>query len=657
MSTESSGSASGTSSGPISKVKRLLPHRIEDALSFSLLILIAVLPLLEAILRRFHTGIPHMTGYLQHLVLWISLIGGMITSREKRHLALTAGVERIGEPFRAWIQSATGFLSIALSLALCLASLSFALIGFDPDQKVGAIPVSLLALVMPLGFGVIAVRFITRLERGIRRLLPAAVGILLGLLLGWSSLFNFLYALFERISAVLAVREETAFAILDGLYTLNFTVSDALGPFVRGLSLLLLLLLVASALLGTPIFIVLGGAALLLFTRSGGALEIVPNEAYTMLTGGVIPAIPLFALAGFILSESKAGERLVRLFKALFGWLPGGLAITSILLCAFFTTFTGGSGVTILALGGLLSFVLIERGYPKRFSTGLLTGSGSIGLLFPPSLPIIMYGVMAQINIKELFVGGLLPGLVMIVVLAVLGIRSAIVNKVERVAFRVKDVLPSLRESIWEVLLPVIILVSYFSGFTTLVETAALAVVYVLIVGVVIKRDIKIADLPRVFAKCVPIIGGILIILAAAKGLSYYIVDAEIPTILTEWLQRYIHSKYVFLILLNVALLITGCFMDIFSAITVVAPLVIPLGVAYGVHPVHLGIIFLANLELGYLTPPVGLNLFLASYRFDEPLSKMYRNVIPFLLALLLAVLCITYVPWLTTGLLDVIHF
>jgi tripartite ATP-independent transporter DctM subunit len=257
--------------------------------------------------------------------------------------------------------------------------------------------------------------------------------------------------------------------------------------------------------------------------------------------------------------------------------------------------------------------------------------------------------VVGRVNIKELFLGGILPGSLMIAALAVLAVKNALASGVERVPFRTKEVLPALRESFWELLLPVVVLASFFTGFTTLVETSALAVVYILIVEVGIHRDIKISRLYMVFLKAVPIIGGVLIILAMAKGVSFFIVDAQIPLALVEWFQSHIQSKYVFLILLNLVLLLTGCLMDIFSAILIVAPLIIPLGNAYGVHPVHLGIIFLANLELGYLTPPVGINLFLASYRFNEPLLKIYRNILPFLLVLLVAVLLITYVPWLTT--------
>jgi tripartite ATP-independent transporter DctM subunit len=313
------------------------------------------------------------------------------------------------------------------------------------------------------------------------------------------------------------------------------------------------------------------------------------------------------------------------------------------------------SGVTILALGGLLSYILVESRYPRPFTTGLLTASGSIGLLFPPSLPIILYGVVAHVNIKHLFIGGMLPGAVMVVTLAILGVREALKSRVERPKLEPSKVLPALRGSLGEIALPVVIIVLFFSGITTLVETGAIAVVYALIVEVLIHRDIRFRDLHRVFLKAVPMMGGVLVILAAARGLSYFIVDAEIPLRLTEWCQTHVHSKYIFLVFLNLALLVTGCFMDIFSATMVVVPLIIPLGEAFGIHPVHLGIIFLANLELGYLTPPVGINLFLASYRFDTPLVKVYRQVVPFLIALLVAVLVITYVPWITVGVLDAV--
>ncbi|MFC2146904.1 TRAP transporter large permease, partial [Acidobacteriota bacterium] len=393
-----------------------------------------------------------------------------------------------------------------------------------------------------------------------------------------------------------------------------------------------------------------------LFARVGEPLEIIPNEAYSMLISHSIPAIPLFTVAGFLLSESKAGERLVRFFKAVFAWFPGGLAIMAILVCAFFTTFTGASGVTILALGALLSYVLINGKYKRRFSLGLLTASGSVGLLFPPSLPIIIYGVIAGVSIKDMFIGGIIPGFVMVAALVIFSIIYASKHKTERQPFNLKEAFSSIGGSVGEILLPIVIVLSYFGGLTTLEESAALAVIYVLIVEVFIHRDLKIKDLPGVIAKCIPIIGGVLMILSLAKGLSYYIVDAEVPMRLTEWVQASISSKYVFLLLLNIGLLITGCLMDIFSAIMVVVPLIIPLGSIFGIHPVHLGIIFLANMELGYMTPPVGLNLFLASYRFNEPMGKLYKDVLPFFFIQLAAVLLITYLPFLTTGLLSLFN-
>jgi tripartite ATP-independent transporter DctM subunit len=282
-----------------------------------------------------------------------------------------------------------------------------------------------------------------------------------------------------------------------------------------------------------------------------------------------------------------------------------------------------------------------------------VTASGSVGLLFPPSLPIIIYGVIAGVSIKDMFIGGIIPGFVMVTALVIFSIIYASKHKTERQPFNLKEAFSSVGGSVGEILLPIVIVLSYFGGLTTLEESAALAVIYALIVEVFIHRDLKIKDLPGVIAKCIPIIGGVLMILSLAKGLSYYIVDAEVPMRLTEWVQASISSKYVFLLLLNIGLLITGCLMDIFSAIMVVVPLIIPLGSIFGIHPVHLGIIFLANMELGYMTPPVGLNLFLASYRFNEPMGKLYKDVLPFFFIQLAAVLLITYLPFLTTGLLS----
>lgn len=324
----------------------------------------------------------------------------------------------------------------------------------------------------------------------------------------------------------------------------------------------------------------------------------------------------------------------------------------AILICAFFTTFTGASGITILALGPLLSFILVKGKYGVKFSNGLLTATGSIGLLFIPSLPVIIYGVTAQVNIMHMFAGGFLPGFLMVLTVIIYGMIYAKKTKVPKEDFNLKEAFRGLKGAVLEILLPIVVVVSYFGGIATLVECGAIAVIYALIIEVIIHRDIKINHLPRVMLKCMPVIGGVLMILALAKGLSYYIVDANIPVLLTEWTQSAISSKFVFLLLVILLLVITGCLMDIFSAIMVVAPLIIPLGDLFGMHPVHMGIIFLATMELGYLTPPVGLNLFLASYSFNQPMSKITRQVLPFLLIRLITVLLITFIPFFSTALL-----
>jgi tripartite ATP-independent transporter DctM subunit len=595
----------------------------ENAVASISLILIAILPALELVLRLFQTGVRGQAEYVKHLVLWLTFAGGLITSREGRHLALTAGMSLIGEPAQSWIRAATSAVSVAVSTALTVSSYRFVTLGFVASDTVGALPANFVLMIMPVGFALLAVRFVVSAPAGIRYRLTAASGALAAWLLG-------------------------------------YPLSDHIGMLIWPCSIVL----VAGALLGMPVFVTLGGLAALLFLDSAGMIAVVPNEAYTMLTGAVIPTIPLFTLAGFILSESKAGERLVALFRATFGWLPGGLAIVATLVCAFFTTFTGASGVTILALGALLAFILVENRYPRPFSVGLLTGSGSIGLLFPPSLPIILYSVVSnlsmnvgadyRVDIKQMFVGGLIPGVLMVGTVAALGVRTAIKSNTVRKPFDPRGAVKALGAASGEILLPLLIIVMFFSGYTTLVETAAVAVVFALVLETLIHRDIAPRDLPGVLTRCVPMIGGVLIILAIARGLSYYIIDAQIPMQLAEWTRTHVQSKYVFLLVLNLALLVTGCFMDIFSAIMVVVPLILPIGQAFGIHPVHLGIIFLANLELGYMTPPVGINLFLSSFRFEEPLVRVYRHVLPFLIALLITVLLITYVPWLTTGLLSV---
>ncbi len=637
----------GAEPAPSVSSPRGLLARVEDGAVTTALFLLALLPVANVIVRLVGSGgLAASTEYVRHLTLWVALLGGIVTTRRGAHLALSSGLHRLAGAWGERVRAAASALSVVVTTALAASALSLVLLAFDPAQRVGGIPIQAATAILPLGFGAMAARFVAEaFHRGSGRV-AVLLAIPGGLLVGCGPLVNTLVVL--------------APAYLPS-YSLVLAVADA----AAALRLPLVLALVASAFIGTPIFVILSGFTVLQFLATGGALEVVPDEAYAMLSQPLVPALPLFTLAGFVLSESQAGARLIRVFRAWFSWFRGGLAVMAVLLCAFFTTFTGASGVTILALGGLLLFMLAENGYRERFSIGLLTASGSIGLLFPPALPIIMYGVIAQIDIRQLFVGGFLPGLVMVLALAAFGIFHGLRRQADGAAprrttdtrFSLRQALLAARGAGWELALPVLVVLLYFGGVTTLVETAAVAVVYVLLVEVVVHRDLTVRTLPQVLAKCTPIIGGVLVILAVAKGLSYFMVDAEVPTRLVEWVSGGISSRLLFLILLNLTLLVAGALMDIFSAIVVLGPLLIPLGISYGVHPVHLGIIFLANLELGYLTPPVGINLFLASYRFDRDLVQIYRTVVPFLVVLVAVVLVITYVPALTTGLLSVIRF
>jgi C4-dicarboxylate transporter DctM subunit len=606
----------------------------EDSLAFLAVFGLAVMLIAEAVARKvFNTGIRFSGAYIEHLALVAAFIAAAITSRENRHLALATGMF-LPTRIKPVAEAVTAALAAALTLAFGLSALSFALNAFTAADRVGFLPKRLVVLVMAAGFLAMSVRFVAGIGKKSARPGAAAAAVVLGLLLGFEPLVQLLTAGGAKELPALAA------------------AASFLRPLAAGAAGPLIFVLIAAAFFGLPIFAVLGGIGFLLFVKGGLPLEIVPNQAYAVLTGNAIPAIPLFAAVGFFLSESKAGERLVRLFQAVFGWFPGGLTVMAVIVCAFFTTFTGASGVTILALGGLLAVILEKAGYPKRFTVGLLTASGSIGLLFPPSLPVIIYGVISQTSIKDMFVGGLVPGVILVVSVMAVGIFYSWKHGMPRHPLRVREAAAALRESCWELLLPLLVFGLYFGGVVSLQESAAAALLYVWIVETFVKKDMKVRDLPRILLRAVPIIGGVLIIMALANGLSYYIIDAQIPQRLSEWVAAKISSPLVFLLLLNLALIVVGCFMDIYSAILVVVPLIIPLGNLFHIHPVHLGIIFLANLELGYLTPPVGLNLYLASYRFEEPISRVYRDVLVFLAIGLGTVLLITYVPLLTTALL-----
>jgi C4-dicarboxylate transporter DctM subunit len=408
---------------------------------------------------------------------------------------------------------------------------------------------------------------------------------------------------------------------------------------------------VLALLIGTPVFVVICGLTLYLFYISGIDLSAIIIEVHRLATTPVLVAIPLFTFAGYLLSESSAPRRLIRLADAMLGWLPGGLAVIALGTCAIFTALTGATGLTIIALGGILLPAMSRGGYAEGFSLGLLTTSGTLGLLFPPSLPLIVYAIVAKVGIGQLFVAGLLPGALLVVMLSAYSILAAVRLRVPRKRFRAGELVAAVRECVWELPLPLVVLGGIYTGYFAVSEAAAITAMYVFVVEVVILRDIRWGALPELIKQSMVLVGGVLIILGAAMGLTNYLIDAEIPMQLLDFFQAQISSRVVFLVVLNLFLLAVGCTMGIFSALVVVVPLITPIAQAYAIDPIHLGIIFLTNLEIGASIPPLGINLFIAGLRFDRPVLKLYAACLPFV-GLLLAALClITYWPWLSLAL------
>jgi len=571
------------------------------------MLLLAVIPVLELLLGLVNVGFKGSVVYVQQLTLWVGFLGAMVASREKKHLNLVTGIHLLPPLYQkiAGVVSAT--ISVAVSTGLAWACVVFVRSEMDAPTKIADwLPLWMSELILPFSFAIMTIRFIAQ-AGGWKERLISALGIPLAALVG---------------------------------FALEGHASQVLWPGI--------VVILAATALGAPLFVAMGGSALLLFFSDGTPVASIPVETYSLMVSPSIPTVPLFTLTGFILAEGGASRRLLRLFRALFGWMPGGLAVVATLVCSFFTTFTGASGVTILAVGGLLFPVLVQSGYKEKFSIGLLTATGSLGLLFPPSLPVILYAIVAHIPIPDLFRAGVVPGALLVSVVLAYAVWIGVRSKVERQKFDLKEAGAALWESKWETLLPVVALVCIFGGFCTLIQAAAITVLYALIVETIVHRDLQFRrDVPRVLTSCATLIGGVFVILGVAMGLTNYLVDAEVPAKATEWVKAHIRSKAMFLLALNGFLLVVGCLMDIYSAIAVVVPLILPMAAAFNVHPLHLGIIFLANLELGYLTPPVGMNLFLASYRFERPVLAVTKYTLPFLLLLMLSVLLITYAPGL----------
>src|SRR5437870_288523 len=596
----------------------------------------AVLPIAEIVSRRFFgRGIPASGPVVQHLTLWVGFLGAAIAAREGKLLALATGTFIPQGLWRRAADIVAAAFGACSAIVLAWGGWQMAAIEREAGTNIGAgIPTWIAQIVLPISFAIIAARLVWRVagtgaDPSGGAGLPGGAG-LSGPRSRWLD------------------RSLASLGILAGILFIRAPSLIEGAPLPLGFAII-----VAAAVAGTPLFAILGGTAAFLFMREGTTPATILIETYSLSVSPTLPAIPLFTLAGFLLAEGRASERLLRVFRAWFGWIPGGTAVVCAVLCSFFTVFTGGSGVTILALGGVLFPALIKDGYRERFSLGLLTASGSLGLLLPPALPLILYAVVAQIPIEDIFIGGILPGILLTTMVAAWGVREGIVSGAGRYSFRTGEALASAWAAKWELAMPALVLVAMFSGLATAVEASALTALYALVVQAAIHRDLSLRrDLLRAFTECVTVIGGVLIILGVAVGLTNYLVGAQLPAKLLEWARGHITSRLMFLLVLNLFLLAVGWLMEIFAAIVVVVPLIVPLGAAFGIHPVHLGIIFIANLELGFLTPLVGLNIFLASYRFKRPVLEVCRAALPMMAILGAGVLVITYVPWLTTGLL-----
>jgi tripartite ATP-independent transporter DctM subunit len=606
-----------SAAGPMAGWQRWL-RTGEDSLIAVVLAALVLLPLGEILLRKlFHAGLSGATAFEQHFTLLIGLLGGMLAARERRLLVLSTLTKFLKGRWQDFARIFSNAFAAGICVFLCVAAAQLV-----QSERAGGkilaygIPVWTIQLIMPVAFSVIALRLL------------------------WHAVESWR----GRLAALLLV------GVIVGLGFYPPLTPATLAPWALGGLLL-------AVVLGAPIFVILGGAALIFFWKEEVPIASLSLTHYSMVTNPMLPTVPLFTLAGYFLAEGGASKRLVRVFQAMFGQFRGGPAVVTVLVCAFFTSFTGASGVTILALGGLLLPVLTGAGYSNRSALGLVTGSGGLGLLFPPSLPLILFAIVASANakaggvtIEKMFLGGLGPGLLLVTMACGLGFWLGPKAKTGGHRFELREAGRACWEAKWELLLPAVALLALFGGFATPVEAAAVTAFYAFVVETFVYRDFKgIRDILRVITECGLLVGGVLLILGVALGFTNFLVDAQVPTRAVEWVTSVVQSKYAFLLALNVCLLLVGCVMDMYSAIVVMVPLIVPLARAYGIDPVHLGIIFLANMELGLLTPTVGMNIFLSSYRFNKPVLQVSRAVIPMQCMLLIGVLLITYLPPLTT--------
>jgi tripartite ATP-independent transporter DctM subunit len=580
-----------------------------------------------------------------NLLFLFACVVGVITWRENRHISLAALVERLPPAPRRIIRGVILFAVPLMLTALFTSALSATVTAFEQRETVLGIPLRAIFLVLSLAYLAMLIITVRRsfkpqaddaaAEAGTKAdPYLALAGVLVGLVPSAGPIAGVLYATLGITPPVL----DTLFNAWCGF------ASAATAPLV--------IVLIGFAFLGVPLFLVIAAITFVAFSQGGGYVEILPLEAYSILTDKSVAAIPLFTIAGYVLSRGSAGKRLVQVFHSWFGWLRGGIVVAAVIVTAFFTTFTGVSGTTILALGPLLLVILTGAGYPEDRARSLITSSGALGLLFPPSMAIIVYGTtnLYSVDLFDLFKGALIPGCIFALGMILLGIFYD--KKGGRSPFSFPDAKTALKDSSFELLLPLFICIGFFTGFFTLTEAASFAVLYTIVLETYLRKDFTIRAILPVIAESLPVSGGVLFILASARGLSYFFMDANIPALVSDLVLSVLSSKYVFLMLLNGVLFLVGCLMDTFSAIMIVSPLVIPIAESFGINPVHTGVIFLMNMQIGFLTPPVGMDLFIASYTFGIPVFKIVRGILPFLLTQVIILFLITYVPWFSTVLL-----
>ena len=588
--------------------------RVEEGALVAVFAVATLLPIIEAVGRPLGgLHVPGSAAYLQQATIWLTFLGGLYALRQGKHLTMSTA-ELLGFSERVAARARLYAYAVAAAVVSVLSVGALRLVAVQ--REAGAVlplgvPQWWLETVMPVTLALLAARFAW----------SAAAG--------WRG----------RAAALAAVAVVWSLAALP----------RPAGPAVW----LLVAAIAVAVLLGAPMFVGMAGLALLFFFRDFVPVSAVPAEIYRLVASPTLPAIPLLTACGYVLAESRAATRLVRFFNALFGWMPGGVAVLVASVCAVFTTFTGGSGVTIIALGGLVYPIMRKEGYPEGFSLGLVSASGSLGLLFPPSLPVILYGVVASVPADRLYLAGLVPGLILVVLVAAYGLAIGRRSQASTTPFAWRELGAAAWGAKWELSTPAVVVVLFATGLASLVEASAFACLYAVVVECFVTRDIHpVRELPKVVLKAAALVGGVLLLLASAMGLTSYLVDAQVPDALLAWVQQTISSPLMFLLALNLLLLVLGSVLEIYSAIIVLAPLIAPIGAAFGIDPVHLGVIFLANLEVGFILPPVGLNLFLSSARFNVPITRLYRHVLPFLAILAAGVLLITYVPALSVGVL-----